>query len=496
MSKHNFFSKGIKKHFLSINNTIESYFNKLKFFILNFKKIKSQYNNKGFIIFGIIFILILGYFLLPTIYDNKIIQSKIKDQIYNQYNFEIKFNEKVKYALFPKPYFFTNNLLILDNKKTIAEVKKFKTFISLDSLFKMNYVNIKDVIFNDTEFNLNKDNVNFFKKLFLRKPNKNNIIIKNSTVFFKNLSDEVLFLGKINSSKFFYDEKKLNNNLISKNEIFNLPFLLKLENDNLKDYLLVELESKKIRLDIINEIDFSEEIKKGIMDISIFNKKTFINYILDNKSLSFSSKDKKNFYNGKIDFKPFFLSADFNYEILNLKNLLNDDSFLFEIIRSEVLNNKNLNLRINFFLKNIINLQQLNSLKLNIEIIEGNINFSNSHIMWNDDFKISLRNSLLSYDKNQINLIGKINIDFNNIDDFFSSFQIKKINRKQVKEIEFDFVYNIDNKKINFDNPRIDKNSNLNVEKFLQNFNLENEKFFNKITFKNFVNDFFDAYAG
>ncbi|MDC3007250.1 hypothetical protein OAY86_02700 [Candidatus Pelagibacter sp.] len=496
MSKHNFFSKGLKKHFLSINNTIESYFNKLKFFILNFKKIKSQYNNKGFIIFGIIFILILGYFLLPTIYDNKIIQSKIKDQIYNQYNFEIKFNEKVKYALFPKPYFFTNNLLILDNKKTIAEVKKFKTFISLDSLFKMNYVNIKDVIFNDTEFNLNKDNVNFFKKLFLRKPNKNNIIIKNSTVFFKNLSDEVLFLGKINSSKFFYDEKKLNNNLISKNEIFNLPFLLKLENDNLKDYLLVELESKKIRLDIINEIDFSEEIKKGIMDISIFNKKTFINYILDNKSLSFSSKDKKNFYNGKIDFKPFFLSADFNYEILNLKNLLNDDSFLFEIIRSEVLNNKNLNLRINFFLKNIINLQQLNSLKLNIEIIEGNINFSNSHIMWNDDFKISLRNSLLSYDKNQINLIGKINIDFNNIDDFFSSFQIKKINRKQVKEIEFDFVYNIDNKKINFDNPRIDKNSNLNVEKFLQNFNLENEKFFNKITFKNFVNDFFDAYAG
>ena len=159
----------------------------------------------------------------------------------------------------------------------------------------MNYVNIKDVIFNDTEFNLNKDNINFFKKLFLRKPNKNNIIIKNSTVFFKNLSDEVLFLGKINSSKFFYDEKKLNNNLISKNEIFNLPFLLKLENDNLKDYLLVELESKKIRLDIINEIDFSEEIKNGIMDISIFNKKTFINYILDNKSLSFSSKDKKKF---------------------------------------------------------------------------------------------------------------------------------------------------------------------------------------------------------
>ncbi len=496
MSKHNFFSKGLKKYFLSINNTIESYFNKLKFFILNFRKIKSQYNNKGLIIFSIIFISILGYFLLPTIYDNKIIQSKIKNQIYNQFNVKIKFNEKVKYALFPKPYFYTNNLSILDDKKTIAEVKKFKTFISFNKFLEMNYVNIKNVIFDDTEFSLNKDNINFFKKLFIRKPNKNNITIKNSTIFFKNLSDEVLFLGKINSSKFFYDEKKLNNNLISKNEVFNLPFILRLENDNLRDYLLVEVESKKIRLDIINEIDYSKEIKKGVLDASIFNKRTLINYVLDDKSLSFSSKDKKNFYNGEIDFKPFYLSADFNYENLNLKNFLNDDSFLFEIIRSEVFNNKNLNMKINFFLNNIINLQQLNNLNLNLEIIEGDINFSNSHIMWNEDLKIILKNSFLSYDKNQINLIGKVIINFNNIDNFFSTFQIKKINRKKVKQIEIDFVYNINNKKINFDNPRIDKNSNLNVEKFIQNFNLENEKFFNKITFKNFVNNFFGVYAG
>ena len=304
MSKHNFFSKALKKQFLSINNTIESYFNNLKFFILNFKKIKSQYNSKGFIIFGIIFISILGYFLLPTIYDKKIIQSKIKNQIYEQYNVEIRFNEKVKYALFPKPYFFTNNLSILDGKKVIAEVKKFKTFISLDKFFKINYVNIKNVIFADAEFSLNKDNVNFFKKLFIRKPNKNNITIKNSTIFFKNLSDEVLFLGIINTSKFFYDEKKLNNNLISKNEIFNLPFILKIENDNLNDNLLVELESKKIRLDLINEIDFSDETKNGTLDISFLNKKTFIDYILNDKSLNFSSKDKKIFIMEKLILSP------------------------------------------------------------------------------------------------------------------------------------------------------------------------------------------------
>ena len=496
MSKDNFLPKILKKHFLSFNNTIERYFNELKFFILNFKKLKSQYNNKSFIIFGIIIISILGYFLLPTIYDKKIIQSKIKDQIYSRYKVEIKFNEKIKYGLFPKPHFFTSNLSILQNQKTIAEVKKFKTFISIDRFFEMNYTNIKDIIFNDTDFNLNKDNINFFKKLFITKPDKNNITIKNSTVFFKNLSDEVLFLGKINNSKFFYDEKKLTNNLVSKNEIFNLPFILKLKKENLKDYLLIEIESKKIRLDINNEIDFSDELKNGILDISLFNNKTLINYNLNDKSLNFSSKNKKNFYGGKIDFKPFYLNADFNYQNLNLKNLLNDNSFLFEIIQSEILNNKNLNVKINFFLKNIINLQQLNNLNLNIEVIEGDINFSNSNIMWKDDFKITLKNSLLSYDKNQISLIGKVIIDFDNIDDFFSSFQIKKFNRKKIKRIEFDFVYNINNKKINFDNPKIDQKSNTNVERFIQNFNSENNKFFNKITFKNFVNNFFGAYAG
>ncbi len=496
MSKDNFLPKILKKQFLSFNNTIESYFNKLKFFILNFKKLKSQYNNKGFIIFGIITLSILGYFLLPTIYDKKIIQSKIKDQIYSRYKVEIKFNEKIRYGLFPKPYFFTNNLSIIQNQKTIAEVKKFKSFISIDRFFEMDYLNLKDIIFNDTDFNLNRDNINFFKKLFITKPDENNITIKNSTIFFKNLSDEVLFLGKISNSKFFYDEKKLSNNLVSKNEIFNLPFILKLKNENLKDYLLIEIESKKIRLDITNEIDFSKEIKNGILDISLFNNKTLINYKLDDKSLNFSSKNKKNFYGGKIDFKPFYLKADFNYENLNLKNLFNDDSFLIEIIQSEILNNKNLNIKINFFLKNIINLQQLNNLDLNIEVIEGDINFSNSNIMWNDDFKITLKNSLLTYDKNQISLIGKVTIDFDNIDDFFSSFQIKKFYRKKIKQIEFDFVYNINNKKINFDNPRIDQKSNIKVEKFIQNFNLENDKFFNKITFKNFVNNFFGAYAG
>ena len=39
MSKHNLLIKKIKKQILSINDLIESYFNKLKYFKSNFKKI-------------------------------------------------------------------------------------------------------------------------------------------------------------------------------------------------------------------------------------------------------------------------------------------------------------------------------------------------------------------------------------------------------------------------------------------------------------------------
>ena len=112
-----------------------------------------------------------------------------------------------------------------------------------------------------------------------------------------------------------------------------------------------------------------------------------------------------------------------------------------------------------------------------------------------------IKNSLSDIEK-KTNKVAELNYKLSQIRIWsFISFKENWLDnndhfKKKVKQIEFDFVYNINNKKINFDNPRIDKNSNLNVEKFIQNFNLENEKFFNKITFKNFVNNFFGVYAG
>ena len=87
-------------------------------------------------------------------------------------------------------------------------------------------------------------------------------------------------------------------------------------------------------------------------------------------------------------------------------------------------------------------------------------------------------------------------LNFNDINDFYSSFQTKKINRKDIKNIEINFVYNFNSKNFSFDNPRINDSQNIKLEKLLDDFNSRNERVFNKITFKNFVNNFFQTYDG
>ncbi len=494
MYKHNLFIKKLKKQFLLLNNTIENYFNQLKYFKSNYKKILLKKNNIVFLGSAIVVILTLSYLTLPTFYDEDIIKKYIKNQMSNKYNFDINFNNKLNYGLIPKPHFYSKNVSIYNNKKKIAEVKKFKTYIALDNFFSSD-IKIKDLVFEKTDFEVNKNDLLFFMGLLNTQPNENKIIIKKSNIFFQNQNNETLFISKIYNSEFFYDFNKLVNSLSSKNEIFNVPFKLTIKNDKFNKKVNTEFKSKKIKLKIENEIDYEDEIKKGLIDILLVNKNTSLNFLLKKKSLSFNSKEKKNSYDGKMDFRPFYLSSNFNYEGLSLKNFFSDDSILFDLFRSEILNNENLNVHINFNVKKIININELNNLKLKIGIEQGDINLTNSTIGWKDDLDITLKDAVINIDKNNISVIGRTIIDIKDKDDFYSYFQIKKVNRKKIKKIEFDFMYNLVQRKINFENVKIDDVSSLKGNKFIDNFNAKN-KFLNKILFKNIVNSFFSAHFG
>mgnify|MGYP001161649792 FL=1 len=144
----------------------------------------------------------------------------------------------------------------------------------------------------------------------------------------------------------------------------------------------------------------------------------------------------------------------------------------------------------------LTNINHLNNLILKIGIQEGDIILSNSNLMWKEDLKISLKETFLNYDDNVISLIGKINFDYKDINSFYRSFQVNKKDRKDIKQIEMDFVYDLTSKNISFDNVKIDNSSNKNLEKFINKFNSNSSKLNNKVVFKNFISNFFNAYDG
>ena len=496
MFKHNLIFKKLKKPFLSINDLIESYFDRLSSFIIKLKKNKYDEHNKAFIIIGTLIILTLGYFLLPTIYDRNIVKSKIQNQLFKKFNIEVRFEDKISYGLFPKPHFNSKNLIIINNKKKIAKIKNFKIFINFDKFFSINNVVTKNAIFKKADFNINKDDFLFFSKLLFLDKINDKIIFKDSNIFFLNDKKEVLFINKIKKGTFFYDEKNLENIILSKNEIFNIPYRIIFKNNRINKNFSTEFNSKKIRLNVENETDYNKEVKKGILNMRFINKSTSINYDIKKDLIKFSSIDKRNSYNGQIDFKPFYLNVNFNYEQINSKNFLYENSIFHEIIKSQILNNKNLNLDIDFNVKKLTNINHLNNIALKIAIQEGDIILNNSNFMWKNDLKITLKESFLTYDDNGVKLIGKINLDYENIDSFYKTFQIRKKNRKDIKLIEIDFIYSFTSKEMSFDNVKINNLSNVNLEKFLDKFNSKESKLTNMVVFKNFMNSFFSAYDG
>ncbi len=495
MKTQNVIFKKLKKQILLINNSIEGYFNKLKLFKSSLKKGELIKNNKVFFGSSAVVILTLGYFLLPTIYDKSKIQSEIKTQFNKKYNIEVKFNEKVRYGLIPNPHFTSRNLSILNNGKEIGIVKDFKIFIGIKNLFSINNLDLRDLVFKKADFDITKNDLNFFTDLLTIEPNENKILFKKNNIFFKNSEDELLFLDKITSGKFYYDSFNLENVLIAKSEIFNIPYKLTIKNDKFNKEILIKFDSKKIRLKIENLTSYDEKYGEGMMDIQFINKNISFNYQIKKNSLEIVSEDKKTF-KGFVDFKPFYLKSDIRYDGISTKNLLKENSIIIDLIKSEIFNNDNLNVNLNFNIKDITNISELNNLNLNINLDQGNINLSDSKVNWKSDLVIKLIDSYLNYNSDGTFLTGKVIIDTKNIDNFYKSYQIKKIYRKQMKKIEFDYNYNFDLNSIKFDNIVIDEKSNSDLNEFINSYNSSEKIFLNKVMFKNFINDFFKSYSG
>ena len=107
---------------------------------------------------------------------------------------------------------------------------------------------------------------------------------------------------------------------------------------------------------------------------------------------------------------------------------------------------------------------------------------------------INLNDTQFIIDDNKIKFAGYVNLNFIDTNNFYSHFQVNKNNRKNIKKIEFGFLFDLDDEFIEIDNLKVNGNVNQNLEKFLNNFNSKKYNIFNKIILKNSVKNFFKNY--
>ncbi len=391
-------------------------------------------------------------------------------------------------------FFYTKNLDIKYNEKNIANSRYAKFYISFNNFFLSENISPKNLIFKDTEFNINSNNINFFLKALNSSDKENQFIFKRSKFFYKDQNDDLLFLAKINDFNFFYDEVNNFQKVKSYFEVFNIPFKLDISKNIINENKNIKLSSKKIRLDIETSIEYYEDKLSGFFDIVSINKRNLFTYVIKENSLKFLSSE--NDFKGEINFKPFYFSTDLNFNFINQKKIFKNESLLIDLLDSELLNNPNLNASISLKIDKIDKFEYLQNFFSKIHLGDGRILIKNFNTEWNDSVFINSNSIEFLNDIDGKKLIGEIVFNFEDIEKFFRYFQIKRNYRDVFDTIRLDFVYDLILDKLIINNLRIDNKSVKKIDKFLNQFNKSNNNSFNKVTIRNFIKEFFKVYAG
>ncbi len=486
----------IKKKLNYLDNKIESFFDKIR----NLKKYNQSkkkffyLDNKVAISIASVVLLFFSYFLIPVFYKDDLIKTSLTNQILDKYDIKIEFNEKVKYGLFPKPFFYTKNLDIKYNNKVLANSGYVKFYISFNNFFLSENILLKDLIFQNTEFNINSNNVDFFLKALNSSEKENQFIFKGSKFFYKDQDDDLLFLSKIRNLNFFYDDVNNFQKVKSNFEVFNIPFKLDIIKNLVNEEKNIKLSSKKIRLDIETSIEYEKNEIVGFFDIASINKRNLFTYVIKDNSLNFLSSEKN--FKGEVNFKPFYFFTDLNFNYISQKKIFQSDSLFIDLLDSELLNNPNLNASINIKIDKIDKFEYLQDFISKIHLGDGRILIKNFNTQWNDSVLIKSNEIEFLNDMDGKKLVGEIIFNFEDIEKFFRYFQIKRNYRDVFETIKLDFVYDLTLDKLSMNNLRIDNKSFKKIDNFLNEYNDSKNNLFNKVTIRNFIKEFFQIYAG
>ncbi|MDA9588861.1 hypothetical protein N9R73_00795 [Candidatus Pelagibacter sp.] len=445
-------------------------------------------------------VLVFSYLSIPNFYDTSNLINNVKNQLYKDLDIDFNLSEKFSYNLFPKPNFTFQEIKFLHQDKNFASINEMKIYISVSNLFTSNDIKIKNINLNKVNFDLNKKNYNFFVKLLNSNLSNFNLEIENSNIFYRNIENEVLFINKIDQLKYYFDLKDNKNTFVAKNEIFNIPYTIKLKNHKDKKKIFTKVNFDFLKLQVTNVLSYKQIPKNGLIEFTYNKKKSEGTYQFNNNMFNFNYLNKSlgnNFkYKGAINLIPFFSEISGYIDIINLNKLFNPDTILVQLLKSELLNNKNLNINGIINAKQIIPFRDLNNLVFKFRIEDGLLDISETKFGWLDYVDFQIFDSLLYVKDNNLVLDGNISIDIHNSSEIYKFFQTPRNYRKEIKKIKFNFIYNFDQEITNLNNIEIDNLANPEVNNILGQFISKETILQNRIYFKSLINEAIKSYAG
>ncbi len=496
MSKANLFVKYIKYISYFINSLLEKNLNKLN--LKNFSNLFK--NNKIILTFVAVFVIFITYLLVPTFYHHSDISRNLNIKLKNKLNLNFKFSQNIKYSFFPRPHFIILDSAIIDNQSEISKINRLKIYLSFNNLFSLQKIKIRDLIFENANFNFDDQNYNFFVNLLDKNFQNGNLIIKNSNIFFRTSENEVLFINKILKMRYYYDLKELKNIVNADNKIFNIPYSMKTFFNEDKSKIFSKLNLSLIKLQIENELSLDDEKKFGKLELSSNKLKRIAEYQIYNDYFNFHFFDKKDqpsiSYKGRFNLKPFYANLEGNLDEINLSYLFGSNAIISQFLKTEIFNNKNINFKLKINADNIYNNNNFRNINLNSKIHNGLIDTDKTRFEWRNFADFELLETLIFVRDGELVLDGKLKININNYDEIYKFLLTPKKFRNKINQVDLNFTYNFDKKTAELKDIKIDNKINKNLNNALSNVILKKEKLQNKIYFKNLLNEAIKSYAG
>ena len=496
MSRHNNFVKILIKINNFINSLLERNLNKLN--ATNLKKI--LINNKIFLTIILAIILFFSYLSIPNIFNQNQISVELKKDLLDNLNLEFNFEKKLNYKFLPRPHFTTNESSIIFNENKISEINELKIYVSLENLFSLKNMKVQEIIIEEGNFNLNKNNHGFFIKLLGSNFKDIKLQILDSNIFYRNLENDVLFINHITNAKYTYDPNESKNILYSKNNIFNLPYSIEFSNNEDEKKLSSKINIESLNLKLENQFSYGEELKSGLSEFNFLNLKSVAEYKTNKNYFEFKLFDQaqksKFSYNGILNFRPFHSYLEGSAIELNFFHLFSANAIIKQLLKTEILNNKNIDFKLNISANKIKNFDNFTNISLESKIQEGLIDLDLTKFSWKNDVNFNLTDSLIYVKDGKLILDASSEINLINLDEVYKFLLTPKNLRKKINKINIGFTYLFDEKVININDIKVDGTSDEKLNNSLNKIYLKDNMLQNKIYFKKFLNNAIKSYAG